>query len=348
MKLATTGKGVGGAVHAAGEAFKNPGPIGTLNNAIAVTTIPGVLQFATSNSVTGPPSARLESPMGTMQTGCVGVGPAKVCANQAKFLRFKQGAWATQTGRAAPKFTWCPPASVSGMGGPCTQIGQGGFPEIMKYNGKATGFGGTMSYVTKQIQPGSLIQAGGGGIGVIVPFGKVTSNGKAASLQTGRGYADHHVDVLLPASIVATHMEMTVVRPIVGPQKLVTMLGPIVAMGAQAVAHDWGFPLTTRTVLVRNTGVLGGNPHITTFTAKGYDCVNAKGKACSVPTGMGNRNISLVAGAVGVGVLPAPTGNIPTIDLVTAWLPEPGATLQLLAGVIGMLGIAAWRLRRNR
>jgi hypothetical protein len=235
------------------------------------------------------------------------------------------------------------------MGGPCTQIGQGGFPEFIKYYGTATGFGGTMSYLTKQIQPGSLIQAGGGiGIGIIVPFGLAASNGMAMTAQTGRGYADHHVDVLLPASIAATHMEMTVVRPIVGPQKLVTMLGPIVSMPGAGIVHNWGFPLTTRTVLVRNTGVLGGNPHITTFTAKGYDCVNAKGKACSIPTGMGNRNISLVAGSIGVGLLPLPTGNVPTIDLVNMWLPEPGATLQLLAGVINLLGIAVWRARRVR
>ena len=169
----------------------------------------------------------------------------------------------------------------------------------------------------------------------------------AVSFATGRGYADHHADKLLSGSFHATHMEMTVVRPIVGPQRLVTMLGPVVAMGGPAIAHAWGFPLTTRTVLVRRSGAQG-NFFPTTFTAMGYDCVNAKGKNCSVPTGMGKRNISLVAGAVGVSVLPAPTGNVTTIDLVTAWLPEPGATLQLLAGVIGMLGIAAWRSRRVR
>jgi hypothetical protein len=98
---------------------------------------------------------------------------------------------------------------------------------------------------------------------------------------------------------------------------------------------------------VRNTGTLQGNPHNTTFTAMGYDCVDAKGPMCSVATGMGNRNISLVAGALGFGVLPLPTGTVTTISLVNAWLPEPGAALQLLAGVAALLGIAVWRSRRN-
>jgi hypothetical protein len=264
------------------------------------------------------------------------------------FRRLKQGAWATQTGRAAPKFTWCPPVTVNGAGGPCTKIGQGGFPEIIKYNGTATAFGGTMSYLTHQIQPGSLVQQNGA-LGIVVPFGTVGQNGMVlGSLATGRGYADHHVDVLLAANIHLTHMEATVARPLVGPQKLVTMLGAVVAMGPAGVAHGWGFPLTTRTILVRNTGTLGGNPHNSTFTQKGYDCVNAKGAGCAVATGMNNRNISLVAGALGVGVLPAPTGNVPTIAMVNAWLPEPGKTLQLMAGVAGLIGIGVWRSRRSR
>ena len=344
--ITTTGKGVGASFLLPANAFKNPGPMTTIN-AIGVTTIPGVLQFATNNSVTGPPAARLEAPMGTQQTGCVGTGAAKVCANQAQFRKFKTGAWASQTGRGAPKFTWCPPATVNGAGGPCTKIGQGGFPEIIKYNGTATAFGGTMSYVTHQIQPGSLIQANGA-LGIVVPFGTVGQNGMAATLATGRGYADHHVDVLNMADVRASHMEKTVVRPIVGPQKLVTMLGGHLAYAGTGVAHGWGFPLTTRTVLIRNTGTLGGQPHNSTFTQKGYDCVSAKGAGCAVATGMGYRNISLVAGAIGVGVLPPPTGNVPTIALVSAWLPEPGATLQLLSGAIALLGIAVWRSRRVR
>ncbi len=346
VKLITTGKGKGGAFTLPAKAFSAPAPATTIN-ALGIVTLASILQFATSNKVTGPPSPRFTSPMGTMLTGCAGAGATKMCANQAQFRAFKTGAWMTQTGRAAPKFTWCPPATVGGNGGPCTKIGQGGYPMILKYNGTETSFGGTMSFVTYEVGPGSLIQAAGA-VGNVVPFGEVGVMRPPDSLATGRGYADNVVNVLLPVNVHATHMEMTVPRPIVGPQKLVTMLGPLIGMLPAGVAHGWGFPLTTRTVLVRNTGTLVGQPHNTTFTAKGYDCVNAKGKSCSVPTGMGNRNISLVAGAIGLGILPEPIGTVESISLVTAWMPEPGSTLQLLAGVVGLLGIAAWRSRRIR
>lgn len=336
VMVTTTGKGVGGAFTLPVKAFVNMGPPTTIN-AVGITTLPGILQFATSNTVHGPRSPRLEAPMGTMNNG----------TNTASFRKFKTGAWATQTGRAAAKFTWCPPATVSGAGGPCTKIGQGGFPEIIKYNGTATSFGGTMNYITKQVNPGSLIQANGA-LGIVVPFGTVGQNGMEATLATGRGYADHHVDVLLKADVRASHMEATVPRPIVGPQKLVTMLGVHLASGPAGIAHGWGFPATTRTVLVRNTGTLGGGPHNTTFSARGYDCVGAVGAGCAKATGMGFRNISLVAGALGVGVLPPPTGNVPTIAFVTTWMPEPGRALQLLSGMIALLGIAAWRSRRVR
>ncbi len=332
-QIVTTGMGKGGRFTLPTVAFKNPAPMTTIN-AISDTSIPGVVQFATSNSVTGPPAVRLEAPMGTMNDGM----------NTAAFRVFRQGAWSTQTGRAAAKFTWCPGTPSGANAGPCTKIGQNGLPEIVKYNGTATSFGGTMSYLVHQIQPGSLVQANGA-FGVVVPFGTPGENGLATSPATGRGYANYHVDALLGANVHLTHMEMTIARPIVGPQKLVTMLGAVVAMTAGAVLHQWGFPLTTRTVLVRNTGTLGGNPHNTTFTAMGYDCVNANGPMCSMATGMNHRNISLVAGAVGVGVLPAPTGNVPTIAIVNSWLPEPGATLQLIAGVVGLVGIAVWRSR---
>jgi len=156
VAITTTGMGVGGAFVLPAMAFQNMGPPTTIN-AIGITTLPGILQFATSNSVFGPRSPRLEAPMGTMNNG----------TNTASFRKFRTMAWSTQTGRAAPKFTWCP-GTVNGAGGPCTKFGQGAFPEIIKYNGTATSFGGTMNYITKQINPGSLIQANGA-LGIVVP-----------------------------------------------------------------------------------------------------------------------------------------------------------------------------------
>ena len=115
-----------------------------------------------------------------------------------------------------------------------------------------------------------------------------------------------------------------------------TMSDGLLVPGAHDGMHAFPGP-RGRTILVRNTGTLQGNPHNTTFTQKGFDQVTA----------MGGRNISLVAGALGVGVLPAPTGNVPTIAMVNAFLPEPGTTLQLLAGVAGIVGVGIWRSRRN-
>ena len=48
-----------------------------------------------------------------------------------------------------------------------------------------------------------------------------------------------------------------------------------------AYNYNWGFPLTTKTVLARNTGTVQGNPRNTTLTAKGGDMVTAMGTATS-------------------------------------------------------------------
>ena len=119
-------------------------------------------------------------------------------------------------------------------------------------------------------------------------------------------------------------------------QKLITMvttyLGPL--FPAQ-INYNYGFPFTTRTVLARNTGTNVGNPAVTTISAKGFD----------VLTGMGGRNISLVAGGVAATSIGTQTPNMAQMLLT---LPEPGRALQLLAGVVGLLGVAVWRSRKAR
>src|SRR5439155_15404807 len=87
----------------------------------------------------------------------------------------------------------------------------------------------------------------------------------------------------------AAYKTMTVTRPKVGKQKLITMVTGY--LGNQFAAHysyNWGFPWTTMTVLARHTGTQIGNPIISTLTAKGGDTVTA----------MGKRNLSLVTGGV--------------------------------------------------
>src|SRR5262249_33234430 len=82
-------------------------------------------------------------------------------------------------------------------------------------------------------------------------------------------------------------------------------------------------PFTTGTVFIRNVGVGAGVT--TTITAHGGDTV----------TPMGARNISLVAGGIGLG-----GGS----NLSQLMLPEPGAA-GLLAAVIALPGIAPARAR---
>jgi len=61
-----------------------------------------------------------------------------------------------------------------------------------------------------------------------------------------------------------------------------------------------------------------------------------------VATGMGARNISLVAGAVFGNDTFATEG--PTLNQV--FMPEPSGPASLVAGVVALLGIAVWRARR--
>ena len=155
---------------------------------------------------------------------------------------------------------------------------------------------------------------------------------------TGRGYADFLTAPLMggPAWL------MFMVGPVYIPQIMKTqslvvsvMGGGTAVTGTLATNKNFGFPWTTGTVLARNTGTdVRGNPVVVTLTGKGTDYV----------TGMGGRNIQLVAGAVAaVDLLGSETPALNQMFLKLA--PEPRASAQWLAGVAVLLGIA---LRRSR
>ena len=72
-----------------------------------------------------------------------------------------------------------------------------------------------------------------------------------------------------------------------------------------------------------------------TVTAKGFDTMTA----------MGQRNIQLVAGGFAQSTI---QGNNGTPNYTIVRLPEPGAAMQLLAGVAGLLAIAGLRVRKAR
>jgi hypothetical protein len=308
----TTGMGVGGAFVMPPHVFSKPFP--SYVAAVSVMYAPPILQLATSARVTAPPAVRTTPPAGTMRTGM----------NTAAFNAFKAGAWMTQTGRIGSMFTWC-------FGNPaCTKITQGARPLIMKYQGGVNAFGGTMAYLAYAGANASSLAIGQAGA---VGFARLTVVG---SQPTGRGYADYLTDMLAAGPLWMMYKLGTVTRPIVGMQKLITMvtgyLGPLFP---GQVNYNYGFPFTTGTVLARNTGTALGNPAIATISANGSD----------VLTGMGGRNISLVAGALAA----TSTGqNTPTLLQMKLSLPEPSGALQLFAGALGMLAIAWWRKRSSR
>jgi len=327
---------VGGSFQLPFPAFSKPLP-GYLQ-VVGITSVPQIVQFASSNLVTGPPATRKKTPGGTQATGCSGAGITLMCANHADFGRFRTGAWMTQTGRDAPVFTWCPPdppAQHGTAGGACNLISQGGFGGIVKYNGATNAFGGTMSYVTTAGAEASLAQTIGAGAIAIAPLG-----GGAHTQPTGRGYADYHTDPIYAPMVFNSYMLDTVYQgPLLGYQRVITDLGVVGLPLGPGAAYNWGFPWTTRTVLVRNTGSVLGQARNTTFTAVGYDTVTA----------MGARNISLVAGAIQVGRVPG-VGDVPLSSMGRMWLqlmPEPGGSSGLLAGALCLVGIAVWRARRT-
>ena len=98
------------------------------------------------------------------------------------------------------------------------------------------------------------------------------------SLPTGRGYADYNTHLYAPdGNVHEVHGHVSRDRTgHVHPQPGARKAEADHALGANgaggdtvAGAYDWGFPLTTMTVVARKTGTIAGNPHNTTFTAKG-------------------------------------------------------------------------------
>jgi hypothetical protein len=315
-----TGGGKGGAFVMPPNVWSKPLP--PYVRAVEVKYAPPVEQLATSFKITGPAPVRTTPPAGTMGNG----------GNTAAFHAFKQNAYATQTGRAGKDFVWCPTGDpASGMGAPCTNINQGGPNLIVKYTHGTNSFGGTMAYIiTTGSKTSSLgIGVGGGAVGFQVLAGM-------GSQPTGRGYAEFLTDHLIKGPVWGVHTRMTVTPgPIVGPQKLITMVAFPAGTFPSGTNFNFGFPLTTGKVLVRNYFT-----RTTTLTAQGYD-------KRGTPTAMGKRNLSLVAGGLAIARLVGAADQM-TPEIMTMLLPEPGATLQILAGVGSLLGIAVWRARRSR
>jgi hypothetical protein len=301
------------------------------------------VQLATSVNITAPPPVRAHH------------SPTQ--GGSAPFRKFKAGAYASQSGRLGPVFAWCPPpltmvnTITNAPGDTACTATHADFKAKVDYKGAGAGFGGTMSLVTHQVAGvGSLAL----GFGPVLAFNNF---GGGESLPTGAGYANRHHISLPSGSIFGMFAKSKrYIGPKLGSQSVVkSVMTPMAVFAGMTMwpggdVYDWGFPFTTMTVVVKKP-VAGMT---TTITAKGWDCVGGmEGPGCGRTTAVPGaaRNISLVAGGIGIARLGPPFGDSPTVNIGSSQmivLPEPGKALQLLAGAVGLLGIAVWRSRRNR
>lgn len=290
---------------------------------------------------------------GTMRTkggvtsdACTDLGGANQCANLAPFRKFLKSAWQGgpamtfngQTGRVGPDFTWC-------WGAPgCTTFNGGGATQglMVRYKAGPNRFGGTSNQLVNTGVVGSLFLDLGFSVEV-----NLLDSGMGAIQVEGRGYADLITDNLTPAKtafsmvMVAPVYQMalhTALQPIGSPKvSLITAVTgphPPVVFNFPQQNIKFGFPLTTGTVIARDTNPPALGAPVVTLTAMGGDTVTA----------MGARNISLVTGTVSrLSVL-----GVRTAGVAHMFLPEPSRTGALLAGVAALFGVAAWRARRAR
>jgi hypothetical protein len=316
--------------------------------AVQVKYVTAIAQLATSFAFTGPnplsklmearaPGTMAMTPMNMQSTTGGTMATAGNLAPWLKFDKLSNIPTGMRSGRvvgpggATAKFTWCPGAPA------CTKPadGAGNAKAIVKYVGGGNQFGGTMSYIiTTGPGTSSLALNPGGSMGAAA-FLIFAGSG---SQPTGRGYAQLGSDMLMTGPQFSMHMEATVNKPLAGMQKLITAVTNAVAPFPAATNFNYGFPWTTMQVIARNTGTALGNPMITTLTAN-------KGGARDALTGMGGRNIQLVAG--GIGITNLLTLGSRTAEIGTMLLPEPDMTLQMMAGVLALFGIAGWRARKS-
>ena len=119
-----------------------------------------------------------------------------------------------------------------------------------------------------------------------------------------------------------------------------------VGMLPTGVNKNWGFPFTTGQIIVRGTGKTPGGKAGGggTLTAKGFDQAATMITGIGVPV-PGGRQLQLVAGGVAQSNIQGPNGT-PSYTIIR--LPEPRRSLQMLAGVLCLLGVAICRGRKRR
>jgi hypothetical protein len=322
--------------------FNQPWPGGTMGGTAMnlqvtpVPNIPKILQLATSFQFTGPQNNAITS-MHTFGPWFEKKNPVLKSAMYAPWRKMKHTAWVSQTGRGGKTFTACGGTAANLA---CTVPSGGAIPAIIKnFGGPGGGFGGTIGLVltTSPTQASSLVVKVGAAQTILLNI-----VGGMGSRAAGRGYAAYDTDYLQKGPLYFMYMLTTKNTPKYAVVATVmTPLGP----GPAGINKNWGFPFTTGQIIVRGTGSTAGKaPAGQTVTAKGFD------KAATMLTGIapavpGGRQIQLVAGGVAQSNIQGPNG---TPNYTVIRLPEPGRTLQMLAGVAGLLAIAVWRGRKAR
>jgi hypothetical protein len=246
--------------------------------------------------------------------------------------QFREGAWSTQSKRAAKSFTWCVGNAL------CTQVSQGSGGIIKYSNPDPNGFGGTMTVV---LAPGGAagrlgIPLGAGGVfgpGSIVIVPVQDPNKQIAGDIGAKGYGITHTGNGA-GNFAHTAYQLS------KPGGFVTQLsGPPISLGAASTNMDHVMPWTTGMFVGRAVLSTAGGPNSFTWAATGTD----------TRTSMGAGNIQLVAGGIRAASSPPPTGSLtPNINAMTLHffpVPEPGVLGMLAAGGFGIVGLTLLRRR---
>lgn len=313
--------------------------------ALAIKYATGIVQLATSFRITGPQPVsmlgvrRFPGQASSYHFGEIEGGTMANSGNLAPWLALDKLSMipaSMRSGRVPGpvgypgKFTWCPgaPDCLGLMSAPAS--GANGARAIIKYSGGGHSFGGTMSYLIRTgPNVSSLALAPAGSTGPV----SFQILDRSRSQPTGRGYAQ-----LVTRMVKGTHKYLQHMEGIVDGQKLITSVMGALPPAPDQTEFNYGFPFTTKTVLVRHAGTFLGNPRVSTITAMGSDML----------TGLGGRNISLVAGGIGITNLLGNSTQTPEIASMLLNLPEPGGVVPMLACALGLIALARWRSHTAR
>lgn len=216
-------------------------------------------------------------------------------------------------------FAFCPP-----VGNPvnpfCTNpaAATGGFNGLIQYTAGPNQFGGTMRLIRHQA--GSVSRL----IATNPSQFSHTPRTLTSTWPPGYQMSNTHV-ISLQAGVITQ-------SPVLGPSGSIQTPGIYIGPGpTPPTGFETGQPLTTGTIVLRDSV-----PSLFTFTLSGYDGRTAQGYG----------TIQLVAGSYIQRPAGFPAQAFPRQTTLTLTLPEPSAAAGLVCGVLGLLGLA--RIRRRR